>query len=165
MADAFRMPHDVGGRDRPALRDAEQRETFEATGINHGLQVPDPRLEGEVLSVPIGKAAAALIISHEQATSRQCLQPMTPHRALPIEFEMAQPVGRFDQWRPTADGGVGDANAISRSTEADLLAYDVRSLLAHVPRRDPVLTGLMSIWVQKCEAALVVSSLGPRGQT
>ena len=54
------MKRRKGHRQRAPLRDRQERHALEAELVEQRLQVPEPRLERDVLDIPIGEAGAAL---------------------------------------------------------------------------------------------------------
>ena len=89
--DALGVARGVHDREGPALRDTEEVELREPGGVDHGLQVPHPRLERDVLDIPIREAAAALVVPDHRVPLAQSLEPVPPQRAVPIELEMGEP--------------------------------------------------------------------------
>ena len=87
MRHAFRVLDRISYRDRRALGDAEKRKPLEARRVNDELEIAQPRLEAQVLDVPVGKAASTLVIADEAMRARQFDQPMPPHGAVPIELD------------------------------------------------------------------------------
>ena len=55
------MPHQIFGRGRTTLRDAQQGKSFQAQGVDYGLQVADSSIERHVLNVPVRQPDAPLI--------------------------------------------------------------------------------------------------------
>ena len=103
MAHALRMPGRIGDGDGPALGDAEQRKPLEAERVHHGLEIPDPGLEREVLDIPVGEPAPALVVADQRVVPGKLPDPVAPDQALAVHLEMAEPVGGFYQWRPAPD--------------------------------------------------------------
>ena len=116
------MLHRVGDRDRRALRDAEQRKALEAGRVDDELEIAQPGLEAQILDVPVGKAAAALVVADEPMRARQLDEPVPPDRAVPVELEVAQPVRDLDERRALAGFGVRDARAVIAGAEANRLS-------------------------------------------
>ena len=63
MRDAFRVARGIFYADRRALRQAEQREAFEAQRVDHRFEIGDQCLEGQVADIPVGQAVGALVIA------------------------------------------------------------------------------------------------------
>ena len=84
MADAFGVAHRVRDRDRPTLRDAQQRKPIQAGGVYHGLEILDPVFKREPVNVPIGRTAAPLVIAQQLETAGQLPEPVPPDRTLPF---------------------------------------------------------------------------------
>ncbi len=125
VADALRMPGRVGDRERRALRRTEQGEAREAGSCDDRLEIGEPRRERDIGDVPVGKTAAALVVSHECVVSREFGQPRAPDRAFPVALEVGHPVGRAHERRAFADGRIGEAHAVRSGAEPDLLARRV----------------------------------------
>src|SRR5262245_30620934 len=53
--------------------------------------------------------------------ARQLLDPISPHREVPVIFEMCQPVGGADKRRTLADLGPGETYAARCAAVVDLL--------------------------------------------
>src|SRR5205814_3984523 len=97
--------------------------------------IADPGFERQLPDLPVREAAAALVIAQQQMVARDLVQPRAPHRALPVELEMAQPVGRLDERRPFAGERIGDAHAVDGGAEADLLARARAQVRRYAPQR------------------------------
>src|SRR5262249_13589669 len=69
----------------------------------------------------IGQSVAALIIADQQVICGKLVEQFAPDRASPIIFEMIEPIGCLDQWRPLSGYSVGDADAIGGSAEVNFL--------------------------------------------
>lgn len=125
MADPLRVAYCVCDGYRASLGYPQEGEPVQAEGIHHGLQVTDPGIEGKVLNCPVGEAATPFVVPDQKVVPGQLFQPVAPHGAAPVEFQMAEPVGSLDQRWPLANGRVGDTNAVSRGAETDLLLDSV----------------------------------------
>jgi hypothetical protein len=88
----------VRNGDGGALGDAQQREACEAAVVDDRLEVADEGFKGEVRNISIGETGPALVISHELAVRGEAIEQRGPYRALPVEFDVIQPVGGLDQW-------------------------------------------------------------------
>ena len=99
MADALGMAHRIGDGHGAALRDAEQREPVEAGRLDHALEVAHEGVERDVVDVPVGQAVAARVVADQPVLGGERLQQMAPDRALPIVFQMIEPVGGLEQRR------------------------------------------------------------------
>lgn len=122
-----RVLHRVHDRDRPALRHTQQGEALQARGIDASLQVPYPRLQRQVIHVPVRQPIAALVTSDDSRDLTKVLHEVTPHRALPVVLQMAQPTGVHHQrWSAAVD-----ARAILTPSGA----RQERSSCASPPRR------------------------------
>ncbi len=123
VADSLRVPHRVGDRDGTALGDAEQREALEARGVDDGLEVADEGVEGDVVTVPVGQAVAALVVAQQRVALGQPADHVPPDRALPVELQVVQPVGGLDERGPLPGGRPGNAGAVGGRAEPDLLLH------------------------------------------
>jgi hypothetical protein len=121
------MHHALGVLDRitdrngAALGDTQQRETFDAGGVDDGFQVAHEGLEGNLLDLPIGQAVAACVVSDQRMIPRELAIEMPPNGALEVELKMRHPVAGLDQRRSATDLRVRNLDAIGRHTELDLL--------------------------------------------
>ena len=97
VADALGMARGVGDRDRAALRDAEQREPVELGGVDDGLEIRDQDVERGVGRVAVRQAAAARVVAMEAVALAERVEPGTPHRRLPVDVDVGQPVGGPDE--------------------------------------------------------------------
>ena len=59
------MAHRIGDRNSRALQQAHQRETFEPEAVHHRFEIVDIGFERKIRNIPIGEAAAPLIIAHQ----------------------------------------------------------------------------------------------------
>src|SRR3546814_15650149 len=65
VRDALGMARGVGDRGAGALADAEEDEGLaQAGGVDHRLQVADPRFQRKFANLPTAQAAAALVAAH-----------------------------------------------------------------------------------------------------
>ena len=133
---SVRMTNRIGDRHRTAPAGAEQAEPIHAGGIDDSLEVVDPVLQRKARILPVGQAAAALVVPDEGVLLAQ----------------------EFHQWRQTGDVqsrsrcviqcpalttagpcplGVREPHAIRRGTEPQFLAH-VNMLRArrHARRRN-----------------------------
>ena len=99
----------------------EEREPPEADRLDHGLEIPQTRLDREVVDVPVGHPEAALVVPDERRERTEVVQEMPPDGALPVVLEVAQPAGGDDEGRPGPMDGVGQPRSVTRAAEADLL--------------------------------------------
>src|ERR1700730_6278195 len=113
------MTNRVGNRDRPALGNAQKRETIHARRFNHRFEVFHPGVEGKIGDLPIRKAVTAFVITNEGVIARKLSEQVTPDWTAPVKFEMAEPVRGFDQRRSGTDCGVSDAHAIMGGAKMD----------------------------------------------
>lgn len=113
----------VGHGRRAALGDAEKDEPIHSGGVHDGLEVGHEGLERELAHAPVREPVAALVVADEPMVAAELGEPMAPDRALPVAFEMVQPVGRLDDRWTFSDGRPGDSNAVAGGTEADFLFH------------------------------------------
>ena len=83
MRDALGMAHRIGDRHCASLRDAEQREAFDAGSVHDGFEVADERLERNVLRrrdprEPLPRA----IVADQRVIARQLAIEVPPDRTL-----------------------------------------------------------------------------------
>ena len=131
----FGMPRRVHERHRGSLRDAEQREALETRRRDDGLEIRDPRLDGEIAELAVGQAASALVVPDDRVAVPQLGQPVAPDRALPVEVEVRQPRRRPHERRSAAVDGVRQPNTIPGGAEAHLLLHTADPTSAARPRR------------------------------
>src|SRR5579871_1024396 len=115
------MPNRVGDRHSAALRDTEQRETIDPRGIDHGFEIIDKMLKGDVGHLTVREAIAPRIVANERVFARQVTVEMPPDRTFQIELEMGHPVTGLDDRWTLADLGIGELHTITGLTEVYLL--------------------------------------------
>ncbi len=130
MADPLGVTDRERDGDRRALADAEERKSLQLERVGHPLQVPDPGLHRHLAGRPVGQAASALVVADQGVIPAELAEPVAPDRAVPVELEVVEPVGGFDQGRATAHGREGDARAVRGGAEADGLSWKI-----HTPSR------------------------------
>ncbi len=59
--------------------------------IHDGLKIGDPGLESTLSDFPIGQAITAFVEPDDRKYGTEVVEKVTPHRALPVVLEMAQP--------------------------------------------------------------------------
>src|SRR5262245_64569856 len=123
MRDALRMAHGVLDADRTALRDAEEREALDADCVDYCFQIRDLRRQPKVGDLPVGQPAAPRIVANELPATRKVAEPVAPDRALPVEFEVRQPVRSLDERRTGAGYGVGEPDTVGGLEEPDRLFH------------------------------------------
>jgi len=96
-------------------------------GLDHGVEVPQQRIEREVAHRPVREAVPAQVETDERGELAQVLEEVPPDRALPVVLQVAQPAGDHHQRRPVSVAGVGDPNTVAAAREVDLLAVGRRS--------------------------------------
>ena len=93
----------------------------ELKGLDYGLKVTYPGIEGKVVHIPVGESISALIEPDHGVIGRQFHPPMPPERALPLEFKVGQPIWSFDQRRSISYGRVADAHSVVGCAKPNLL--------------------------------------------
>ena len=133
--DSVGMSRRVGDGDRSTLGDAQEDESVEVRGVDHGLQIGHPGFEGEVLDVPVGESATPFVVTDQPVAAGQLPPPVPPDRALPVVVEMVEPVGRLDQRRSGTDRGIGEAYTTLANAQSDPLLRVLLALSPAVPPR------------------------------
>ena len=123
MRDALGVPLGICDRDRGSLRGAEQRKAIEAGGIDDGLEVGHPGVDGQIAELAIRETAPALVVAEARVAGSERIEPVPPHRALPVEVQVRQPGRHPHDRRPAAVQGVGQPHAIHSGAESDLLLH------------------------------------------
>jgi hypothetical protein len=85
------MARRVLDRERAALARAEEGKGIEAGGVEHGLEIPHPDLEGDLAHIAVRQAGAARIIANERIAAGEMLEPRLPGEAAPLVLEVRQP--------------------------------------------------------------------------
>ena len=67
--------------------------------------------------------AAAFVIAKQSIVLAEEPRPVAPDRAFQVVFQVAQPVGRLDQYRPAAERRPGQARAVAGGQVADRLLH------------------------------------------
>ena len=94
---------------------------------DHRVDILDPAVERQIVNVPVGQPAAALIMAHEAETLPAEADPVAPCGTLELVVEVRQPVRCLDENRPRAHLGPGQLNAVAGAQISNALA----SLLLH----------------------------------
>src|SRR5271154_612019 len=102
MRDPLGMAHGIGDRHRASLRDAEQREAFEAGSVYDGFEIADKGLRRDIFDVAVRETVAACVVADQRVVARQLAIEVPPDRTLQIKLEMRHPVSCLDERRPTA---------------------------------------------------------------
>ncbi len=84
----LRMAGRVLNRNWTALRNSQQGRAIKLKRVYHDLEVTDPSVESKALHIPIREAGASLVKPDDRVIGRQLLPPMTPNRAVPLEFNV-----------------------------------------------------------------------------
>ena len=88
VRDAFGVADGVLDRNGASLRDADQREAVDVCRFHHRFEVGYLRGQGQIGHVPVRETAATGVVADEPMSAREKAEPVTPHRALPIELEV-----------------------------------------------------------------------------
>jgi hypothetical protein len=112
---------DAGGG---ALRDTEQREPLEPRGIDDTFEIRHRRVEREIRGISVRRSATARVIADEAVMRPEESKPVPPDGALPVIFDMGQPIGSLEENRTGARRRVGELDAIGRGHEPDGLFHD-----------------------------------------
>jgi hypothetical protein len=123
VADPLRLLGGVGDRYRTSGRDPEQREPLERGRVHYRRQVRDLSFERDLARAPIRQTAPSAVVANERVTSTELREPVAPDGASPVVLEVREPVGHLDDRRPLAVESVGEADAVLRAAEADLLLH------------------------------------------
>src|SRR3546814_11199162 len=85
------MARGGGDRGAGALADAEEDEGLaQAGGVDHRLQVADPRFQRKFANLPIAQAAAALVVAPVAVVPGEEAQPVAPDRTAGVMVEVGQ---------------------------------------------------------------------------
>ena len=117
------MPCRVRHGDRRSLGHAEQRESLQAHRIDDRFEVADPHLGRRIADVRVREPAASLVVADDRVPFAEPLEPVPPHRALPVELEMTEPGRDPDQRRAAPVHGVRQAHAVRGRAEAHMLLH------------------------------------------
>src|SRR5262249_41411976 len=121
--DTLGVPDRVGHAHRGPLRNAEQGERRLDPGRVHDrLQVLHPILEGHVAHGAVRHPASALVVAQEPEVPGEEADPMPPDRALPLVFEVGQPVRGLDHNGAGARFGPRETEAVPGAEIADPLS-------------------------------------------
>ena len=102
------MPDRVLDRNGAALRDSKQDKAVEPAGLDHAFEVSDEGFEGRILAGRVGQAIQSPVITQKSEAAGECIDPVSPNRAFPVEFEMRHPMRRTHDRRPGSGDGIGD---------------------------------------------------------
>ncbi len=112
----------VGDGHRTALRHGQQGEPVEPAGLDDRLEIADPGLEAEVVAdVPIGETEPALVVPDDGRDRAEVVEEVSPHWAVPVVGQVAEPARCHDKRWSAAVPGVGNADTVGRSAEPDVL--------------------------------------------
>ena len=163
LRDALRMSHGVLDAGCAALRDAEQREAIQVRSRDDRFEVGDLRLVRQIFGVPVRQAAAARVEADQLAAGREEAEPVPPHRALPVELQVRQPVRRLDERRAAPRGRDRQAHAVGGLDEPDRLLHGGHGTAAgQRNRRRPRILELRGGTPQMARSAVATGSLAAR---
>ena len=115
------MTSRVGCADGAALATADESELVKADGCDEFLEVRERALEGKVVDIPVGEAAAALVIPKQSVVAHDVREPVPAIRVLPFKVEVVEPIDGTHQGRTASADGVGKSHAVAGGEELDLL--------------------------------------------
>jgi hypothetical protein len=115
------MPNGISDRDRATLRRAEQGELVELGGVDHGLEISYQHVERGVGRVVIRQAAPARVVPIETQALADRVEPGAPHRRLPVDIDVREPVRRAHQRRTVAVRCKRQPRPVRRPREAQIL--------------------------------------------
>ena len=117
--DPLGMPHGIHDGDRTTLGHAHEREPVVPRRLHDRLEVADACLQAVVLDVPVGQAMPALVVAHDRGELAELSEEVPPHRALPVELQVAEPARRDDQRRAGPVDRVGNPHPVGGPAEPD----------------------------------------------
>ena len=115
------MASRIGCADRAALATANQGELVKADGCDEFLEVRERALEGKVVDIPVGEAAAALVITKQSVVAHDLREPVPAIGILPFKVEVVEPIDGAHQGRAASADGVGKSHAVAGGEELDFL--------------------------------------------
>jgi len=140
------MTRGVGDRYRRALRDAEKGKRLEAGGVDDCFEIAHPRVKRQIGDTPIGESAPALVVAQERVARRQLAQERGPDGTFPVEFEVTQPVGDFDQRCALPRRRIGDPYAVAARAKLNPLSRVPRGGLARSEKAHDVSPKLIIVF-------------------
>src|SRR5262249_50937858 len=117
-----RVAHRIGNRDGTALRHPEQRKLGHVDRINDGLEIAHESIEGNVVHLPVREPVAAGVVADQSMLGGNLAQQVAPDWALPIVFEVIEPVRGLYHHRTVANLRVGDTDAVTGGADLNFLA-------------------------------------------
>ncbi len=90
-AHTLRVRDRVGHGNGGAAGHSQHREAVQSGRVQDRFEVADTRLDREIIYVPIGHPETALVITDDRGDVAELVEEMSPHRALPVVLEVAQP--------------------------------------------------------------------------
>src|SRR5690606_38237606 len=94
-----------------------------ARGVHDGLQVCDHRVEAVVGRIAVRQTVSTGVVADDGEALTEGREPVTPDRARPVVLEVSQPRARSHERRAIAVTGPGDACAIRRGRERNLVPH------------------------------------------
>ena len=112
--DSFGMARGICDAGRRPLRYPEQHEAVGPGGVDNALEIRHPAVQRELSGRPIGKATTPLVVPNERVPFAHPLQPVTPHRAPPVDLDVSEPVAGFHYRRAAAVPRPCEPHAVRR---------------------------------------------------
>ena len=122
MRHALRMAHGIGDGLGAAAGHGDDGKALQSRGIGDGRQILDMSLMRELDPLAVRQTEPAEIVAEEPMALREEREPRAPELAVPIEFDVVNPI--LDEKRRITGAGnrVGDACAVATDAEANLLS-------------------------------------------
>ena len=95
------------------LIEADRRDEF--------LEVGERALKGKVIDIPVGQAAAALVITKQSIVLHDLREPVPAIGVLPLKVEVIEPIDGTHQGRAASADGVGKSHTVAGGEELDFL--------------------------------------------
>ena len=121
LGDTLGMASRIGCADGAALATANQCELVKADGRDEFLEVRERALEGKVVDIPVGEAAAALVITKQSVVAHDLREPVPAIGVLPLKVEVVEPIDGAHQGRAASADGVGESHTVAGGEELDFL--------------------------------------------
>ena len=119
------MTQRIGDRDGGSLRDTKKIELFDTSGVDHRLKIRDEGVQREIRHFPVGQTIASLVVADQAIAPGQLTEPVAPNRTPPVELEVVEPVGSFDEGEALSDRGPCEAHTVGSGAVADHLRRKV----------------------------------------
>jgi hypothetical protein len=115
------MASGIGCADGATLATTHNCELVQADGRDQLSEISQRALEGEVIDVPVGKAAAALVVTKQGVMAHELRKPVPAIRILPFKIEVIQPVNGTHQRGTASPYGVGKPHTVAGGEGLDFL--------------------------------------------